>query len=109
ELRKQSVTDISKVQYAILETDGVLNVILIPAERPVTVSQMQLEAEDPGWPTVLISDGRLLSDNLHRMGQNETWLDRELKKRGISDPKDVYLLTMNDAGQIYFAGKEPAS
>ena len=36
ELRRQSVTDLSTVEYAILETDGTLNVILTPAERPVT-------------------------------------------------------------------------
>ena len=33
ELRRQSVTDLSTVEYAILETDGTLNVILTAAER----------------------------------------------------------------------------
>ena len=33
ELRRQSVTDLSTVEYAILETDGTLNVILTPAPR----------------------------------------------------------------------------
>lgn len=35
ELRRQSVTDLSTVEYAVLETDGTLNVILTPAERPL--------------------------------------------------------------------------
>ena len=106
ELRKQSVTDISKVQYAILETDGVLNIILMPAERPVTVAQMNLPADDPGFPIILISDGRVLSDNLRRKGRDEAWLKKELKKHGAGSPKQVYLLTLNDAGQVYFAAKE---
>lgn len=44
ELRNQSCMDISRIEYAILETDGQLNVILFPAERPVTSAQLGLEA-----------------------------------------------------------------
>jgi uncharacterized membrane protein YcaP (DUF421 family) len=106
ELRKQSITDIGKVQYAILETDGVLNTILMPAHRPVTAAQMNVQAEDPGYPTVLISDGRVLSDNLRRRGRDKAWLEKELKKHGAGSPKQVYLLTLNDAGQVYYSAKE---
>lgn len=106
ELRNKDITDISKVQYAVLETDGVLNAILWPGERPVTAAQMGVPVEDTGYPTVLICDGRVLADNLRRMGVDGNWLNAELKRRGVSGPRQVYLLTLNAAGQVYFAAKE---
>jgi uncharacterized membrane protein YcaP (DUF421 family) len=106
ELRNKSVTDISKVQYAVLETDGVLNTILSPGERPVTAAQMGVPVDDTGYPTILISDGRVLTDNLRRVGRDGNWLKAELKRQGVSEPRQVYLLTLNAAGQVYFAAKE---
>ena len=106
ELRKQSITDISKIQYAILETDGKLNTILYPAEQPATAAQLGIAVDDPGYPTILINDGRILSNNLRRMGRDEKWLRKELRARGAADAAEVYLLTLNQAGQIYYAEKE---
>ena len=32
---------------------------------------------------------------------------KQLQQRGAQSVRDVYLLMLNDAGQIYFAAKEP--
>ena len=106
ELRKQSIMDISKIKYAILETDGTLNAILLPTERPVTAGQMQLQTEDTGFAAIIINDGRVMSDNLHHMGRSERWLEQELRHRGARGPEEVYLMTINQAGQIYYAPRE---
>ena len=106
ELRNQSITDISKIKYAILETDGTLNTILFPAEQPVTAAQMKIPVADPGYPTIVINDGRVLSENLRRMGRDMDWLRAELRRRNAARPEDVYLMTVDDAGQIYYAQKE---
>ena len=47
-LRKKDVFDISKVEYAILETDGVLTVMLKAENRPVTQSDMNVKSKDGG-------------------------------------------------------------
>jgi hypothetical protein len=91
---------------AVLETDGVLNTILSPGERPVTAQQMNVPVDDTGYPSILISDGRIMADNLRRMGRDGNWLKAELKRQGVSEPGQVYLLTLNAAGQVYFAAKE---
>ena len=74
ELRSRDVTDISSVQYAVLETDGTLNIILYPSERPVTLRDLQLAAEDDGYATVLIADGTLMERNLRLCGKDRAWL-----------------------------------
>ena len=106
ELRSQNVLDLSKVEYAILETDGRLNVFLFPAEAPATAAQLGIEAPDPGWPTVLISDGRVLGENLRRCGYDRAWLNRRLAERNVKGSERVFLMSVNEVGQIYLAEKE---
>lgn len=107
ELRAQGITDLSKIEYAILETDGKLNVILFPAETPVTASMLRLPVRDSGYPVVVISDGRILEENLQRSGRDLPWLQRELRERGAESAREVFLLSVNAAGQIYYCAKEP--
>ncbi len=108
ELRSRGALDISKVEYAVLETDGRLNVILYPAEQPVTASQLQLQVPDNGYPVSVVSDGRVLSENLKRCGKDEAWLTKELQSRRIRSAREVFLMTVNAAGEIYLARKEKA-
>ena len=106
ELRNQGILDIASVEYAVLETNGQLNIILAPAQQPVTAEQMHMQTEDTGYFSILINNGRILRDNLRRMGRDERWLQKQVQQRGAQCIEDVYLLMMNDAGQIYFAAKE---
>ncbi len=106
ELRRQSVTDLATVEYAVLETDGTLNVILSPAAQPVTAGQLHCEPAGGGYPYVLISDGRILSANLRKCARDESWLREECRRRGAPSPADVFLLTCTPEGRIFFAPKE---
>ncbi len=108
ELRQQSICDLSTVKYAILETSGQLSVLLYPQHQPLTPqTAAQPPADDSvSLPTVIISDGRLLQENLHHAGYEENWLRSQLKKAGVSRPSDVFLLTVDDAGQVVIIKKE---
>ena len=106
ELRNQGVTDMSTIKYAILETDGTLNTIPYPTERPVTAAQMNISVPDNGFPTVVINDGRVLSGNLRSVGRDEKWLDKELRKRKVRSASDVYLMTIDETDGVYFVEKE---
>ena len=107
ELRNQGILDIASVEYAVLETNGRLNIILTPEQQPVTAVQMGVTPDDTGYFSILINNGRIIDKNLKRMGRDERWLQKQLQKRGAQSVRDVYLLMLNDAGQIYFAAKEP--
>lgn len=106
QLRMHAVTDISTVQYAILETDGTLNVILYPEYRTATLRDLKLSAEDDGYATTIIEDGTLLRSNLHHCGLDEAWLKKELTHRGCGSVKQVYAMIYFESGKIYFAEKE---
>ena len=107
ELRNQGYLDISAVEYAVLETDGRLSVIPYPSESPVTPSQLKIEAEDKGYPVVVISDGHVIESNLRLVGRDMNWLKKRLATLGVKNTETVFLMTVNSAGQVYFAPKEP--
>ncbi len=106
ELRNQSILDISQVEYAILETDGKLNVIPFADFLPATAAQLGVETDGGGYPSIIVSDGRVLEENLKGMGRDLSWLQKELRRQGQGDVKKVFLMTLNQAGQVYFAQKE---
>lgn len=105
-LRNEGILDLNSVDYAILETDGKLNVIPSPAFRPVTAGQMGITPEDSGYPMLVINNGRVMSQNLRILGKDEKWLEKALRAQGLSSPKDVYLMTVDSAGQTFISPRE---
>ena len=109
ELRCQGITDLQTVKYAVLETSGQLSVLLYPKEQPITPQQMDLAvADDVFLPRIIINDGRLLHQNLRAAGREEKWLRDQLRRAGATDTKDIFLLTVDEAGTVVCILKEGA-
>ncbi len=106
ELRRNGITDIAEVRYAILETNGTLNVMRTQDSSPVTAQQLGIQVEDYGYPTIVINDGRVLRQNMALVGVDDAWLRRQLKQYGVSGPKDVYLMSVDTGGRVFFARRE---
>ena len=106
ELRGQGCADIARIQYAVLETDGRLNLLLYPGENPVTARQMGVDAGRGGYPSIVISDGRVLEANLRHLGRDLNWLQAQLKQQQLEGPEQVFLMTANEEGQTFLARKE---
>ncbi len=105
-LRNQGVLDLNTVEYAILETDGALNVILYPQNQPVTAGQMGIDTEDTGYPLIVINNGRVMEENLRILGRDMNWLEKQLKAQKLSSPKDVYMMTVDMQGGIFLSPKK---
>ena len=107
ELRSQGVSDITTVKYAVLETSGQLSVLLYADQQPATPQQLGVAVEDDVFlPTVLISDGRLLSKNLKQAGLDEKWLYKQLEQHRVKKAQDVFLMTVDDNNQVVLIEKE---
>lgn len=104
-LRENGIMDPSTVKYAILETDGQISTFLYGKDRPPTAKEAGVTATDDALPYTLISDGRVLEENLDAAGRDLRWLEGELARLGCH-AHDVFLLTVDDAGKLYFARKE---
>ena len=106
ELRMKGVTDISTVKYAILETNGQISVLPFADQKPPIAKDLNVAPEEAGLPVVIINDCRILNHNLKHRGYDSGWLMKQLKAHGAKKPEDVYLLTADEMGRVYFALKE---
>ena len=100
ELRNKNCLDIDKVQYAILETDGHVNVIMSPQESPVTAGQMGKTPPDSGYPHIVVSKGKISEENMTLLGLDRQWLDDRLRENGKNDVSEVYLMTVTDKRKV---------
>ncbi len=93
ELRGMGYTDAAEIKRAVLETDGSLSVIPYDRYAPITPDVLGVNVSEKKLPTAVISDGRVLSANLKSLGLNEKWLFSQLRKKGIKNPAEVFLMT----------------
>ena len=89
--RERGYFDLTSIQTAVFEYSGKLTILPVSSQRPATPSDLNLAPRQELLFTELIMDGRILEDNLKRMGLDRTWLDRQLKQPHISSEKEVFL------------------
>lgn len=106
QLRLKGYPNIADVDFAILETDGQLSVIPKPEKRPVTTGDLNIQAPYEGLPLSIIMDGRILKNDLIRLGITEEWLADQLRQAGYSDASQVLFASIDGGGQLFIQGKE---
>ena len=106
ELRNQGCTDLTTVKYAVLETNGRLSVLLRAREQPPTAAQLGVTCREVGLPLVVISDGKLLTHNLRRLGRDEAWLEGQLRRHGCTGVRGVFLMTVDELGTVFLTPRE---
>ena len=75
----------------------------------VQARDLKVSVEEGGLPRVVVSDGRLLEQNLKILGHDRPWLDRQLAQRGCRDLSKVFLLLVDEADAIYFVQKDESA
>ena len=106
ELRAQGLTDTAQVEYAVLETNGQLSIILKSGDQPVTASQMGVVGDDVSYAHIIINEGRILDNNLELLGRDRRWLSNELKRQNFRSADEVYILTLSESGRVFCQAKE---
>jgi len=95
QLRLKNFSNVEDVSYAILETSGQLSVIPKEEIKPVTLKDMNLKAKTQHLPVTVIIDGRIISDNLYKIGLSNNWLADQLRKNSIKSSEDVFFAYLN--------------
>ena len=106
ELRAQGLTDTAQVEYAVLETNGQLSIILKSGDQPATASQMGVVGDDVSYAHIIINEGRILDNNLELLGRDRRWLSNELKRQNFRSADEVYILTLSESGRGFCQAKE---
>jgi uncharacterized membrane protein YcaP (DUF421 family) len=100
-LRNKEIFNLNEVAYAIIEPNGAISVLKKPEYLPLTPKDMNITVKPSGIGTELIYDGMVIKENLRQLNKDEKWLSKELKKRGIKDYTEVFLLTLDPGGNLY--------
>ncbi len=99
-LREQGYFDLGEVEVAVFEHDGKLSVMPKSENRPATPKDLSLTVKEAHIFTELIMDGRIMGENLRRMGRDEAWLKKELKAQGFSSAKEIFLGVFGGEGEL---------
>jgi uncharacterized membrane protein YcaP (DUF421 family) len=105
QLRIKNFNNIADVEFAILETNGEISIIPRSQKRPIVPKDLNIPTNYEGMTTTLVSDGRVMSENLGKIGQDENWLQSELDKLGVESPRDLLFASIDTSGKIFFQKK----
>ena len=104
-LRLKDVFDISKVQYAYVETNGSLSVELKDSERPVTTKDLKLPVSAEPLPCLVISDGKVIDKDFDLCGMTSEKLEKLLKKSNVQK-EEIFIMTADRGGKTNIIRKE---
>ena len=89
--REQGYFDLNEIQSVVYEHNGKISILPKASYRPVTPNDMNMVLKTAQIGVEVIMDGRILGENLSRMGRNENWLKKQLQAQGVGSAKDVFL------------------
>lgn len=105
QLRFQSIPSVKDVEYAILETNGQLSVMLKSTKRPATPEDLNIMPPRENFNHDIIIDGKLIGRTLQRLHLERAWIDEKLKEYGINDYTHVFYASI-DSKQEFFVQKK---
>ncbi len=106
QLRRKGHPHVADVEIAVLETDGNLSVIPRSQARPIQPKDLGINTGYEGLPLTIINDGLVEYAHLAQCNLDMTWLQGELAKRGIKDPKEVFSAILDTKGNLFVQRKE---
>ena len=104
-IRGNGFFSLDEIQYAIVETNGKITVIPKVASTPVTIEDLKIVKPENKLLVMLISDGKIMKENLQLAKLDENFLLRQIKKIGESNIKNILVFTIDNDGNMYIQPK----
>ena len=98
--RQQGYFNLNDIQTAVFEFNGQLSILPVSSKRPANPQDLNLTLPTETIQTEVIMDGRILGENLHRMGFNEKWLEKQLRVQGYKRPDEIFLALWDEQNQL---------
>ncbi|WNC13864.1 DUF421 domain-containing protein [Brevibacillus brevis] len=100
QLRIKNVFRAADVEFALMEANGEVSVLLKSQNQPVTPQHLELVVSPAEEPQAVIMDGVIMDEPLATIGLNRRWLRTELEKAGVA-LENVFLGQVDKGGQLY--------
>ncbi len=100
-LREKKVFRLADVEFAILENDGKISVMKKSDKETVTPSDLGISPKSNGLGTIIIEEGQILEEQLHKCNLTRSWVLSNLSSQGVSDLSNVMFAQVDQAGDLY--------
>ena len=81
---------VSDIEDAFMESNGQLIVI---------------QKNDENYSNLLVSEGKIMEDNLEHIGKNDEWLKEELVKYNVLDINNIFLVEYSNDDKLFIVKK----
>lgn len=93
--RSKGYFDLSQIQTAVFEYNGLVSILPAEGYRPLQPYDMNLAPSQQQVLVNVILDGNVNEENLKHTGNNLTWLDNQLRIQGFHRADEIFLGTVN--------------
>ena len=102
EMRSKKAFNLADVEFAVMETNGEINVSLKADKKPVTSYDLGKQVASKAEPQAVILDGNILNEGLTNAGLNHDWLKTQLEIKGgqVDSSGDLYVDLFDDMIQV---------
>ena len=101
QLRIKNIFRVEDIEFATLEANGELSVLLKKAKQPLLVEDMMDKPPVEKEVYTIIMDGKILQRTLERCNLTEKWVDTALRKRGLH-LHEIFLAQVDHQGELTF-------
>lgn len=106
-LREKDVFNLEDVEYAILERDGQISVLVKADKSYVTPYDMKLKVKSSGILRDIIIDGNIIEKNLKIAGIDKKWLEAHLKSNNIKNVSEVFYAGIDSNKKLNISKRLP--
>ena len=99
DLRGKDIFQLADVEFAILEPNGLVNVLLKKEKQPLTAMDLGIKLAPQKEPQTVIMDGRMLLEPLSNLSLSKNWLETEMDKINVSI-ENVFLGQVDSDAQL---------
>ncbi len=104
-LRAQDVFSLDSVDYAVLEVNGSLSVLLKEEKQPLTLEDVKGEPQKEGMPLPVISDGKMVNEAISALQLSQEDILKLVLANGL-EPSQVFLLSLDRMGNFTLIRKD---
>lgn len=98
--RQQGYFNLNDIQTAVFEFNGKLSILPVSKKRPANPEDLNLSPAPEHIQTEVVMDGRVLEENLKRMGLDDKWLQKQLTAQGYKNASEVFLALCAENKQL---------
>lgn len=100
--RQQGYFNINDIDTAVFEYNGHLTIIPLSSKKPLTPEDVNISVKQENICIEIIMDGKILHENIKRLGFNLEWLQKQLESQNYNSAKDVFLGLYDGKNPIFY-------